>query len=223
MNAVMIGATYTFQFSEADMKERYGNNSLVGGFVGYKTKKNVIIGLEGNFLFGGKIKEPQLFQLISVDGINFITPDGTLKTPEVTERGFVIKAYAGKIIPFAKPNKNSGILVTMGIGFIQHRIKINYGTQSIPYLSKEYLKGYDRMTNGVILVPFLGYQYMSLNRRINFYAGFEATVGFTKGVRKWNFDTNTPGDGKRLDVFLGLKAAWVLPIYLKSTEKYFYY
>ena len=223
MNAVMIGASYTYQFAEGDMKDRYGNNSLVGGFVAYKTKKNFIIGIEGNFLFGGKVKELQLFQLISIDGLNLITPDGTIKTPQVTERGFVVKAYAGKIIPFAKPNKNSGILVTMGLGFIQHRIRIEFGSQEIPYLTKEYQKGYDRLTNGVILVPFLGYQYMSNNRRINFYAGFEASVGFTKGQRKWNFDTNTPGDGKRLDVFLGLKAAWVLPIYFKSTEKYFYY
>lgn len=219
----MIGANYTFQFAEADMKDRYGNNSLVGGFISYKTSKNVIIGIEGNFLFGGKVKEYQLFQLISTDGRSLITPDGTIKTPQVNERGFLVKAYVGKILPFAKPNKNSGILLTMGLGFIQHRIHIEFGSQSIPYLNKEYKKGYDRLTNGVALIPFVGYQYMSNNKRVNFYGGFEATLGFTKGQRAWNFDTNTPGDGKRFDLFLGLKAGWIIPKYFKSTEKYYYY
>ncbi len=223
MNAAMLGVNYTAQIPMGVMAERYGFNSAIGGAVSFKVKRNVIIGIEGAYMYGKNVRNTDIFKNITIDGVLAIGRDGGLEQLSIAQRGYQFKFNLGKIIPFKKPNKNSGILAMVGLGAIQHRIRINVNDGNVLYLDKEYQKGYDRLTAGFLLAPFLGYQYMSLNRRINFFAGVEAAIGFTKGLRTWNFDTNTPGEDTRRDILIGFKAGWILPIYFRPTDKYFYY
>lgn len=223
MNAAMLGINYTMQLPMGELAQRYGLSYAIGGGVSFKVKHNVIIGIEGAYAFGRNVKNTDLFENITVDGILAIGRDGGLEQISIGQRGFQFKFNVGKIFPFKKPNRNSGILAMVGIGAIQHRIKINVNGGNVVYLDEEYRKGYDRLTAGVLVAPFLGYQYMSLNRRINLYAGVECAIGFTKGLRTWNFDTNTSGEGSSTDILIGFKAGWILPIYFRPTEKYFYY
>jgi hypothetical protein len=110
----------------------------------------------------------------------------------------------------------------MGIGMMQHLIKIEVDEALAPQLNSSYKKGYDRLSNGVLISQFIGYQFMGTHRKLNFYAGFEFNEGFLKGRRQWNYALNSADDATRTDVLIGLKACWMLPIYKQVTEKYYY-
>lgn len=223
VNCFMVSAVYSFQIPMADMGERFGPNSTIGGGLSFKMKKNIIIGVEGGYLFGRTVKDPGQFDHITIDGVNLITPDGALRSIQTSERGYQFKAYLGKVFAFKNPNANSGILFTMGFGVLQHKIRIDVEEGDVPYLNSDYKQGYDRLASGFMVAPFLGYHYQSLNKRINFFAGVEFMAAFTQNRREWNFDTNTPTDGSRKDMLIGFKAGWILPIYFIPTEKYYYY
>ena len=97
-------------------------------------------------------------------------------------------------------------------GVLQHKIRIEDRTGGLPQLVGDYKKGYDRMTNGLALTEFIGYQHFSNDGRINFYVGFEFTQGFTKNRRSWDFLTQQRMDNNRLDLLNGLRIGWTLPI-----------
>lgn len=219
----MVSAVYSLQLPLADMQERFGMNSTIGGSLSFKLKKNFVIGVEGGYLFGRKVKDPGQFDNITIDGVNLITPDGALRSIQTSQRGYQLQGYLGKIFAFKNPNANSGILVRLGVGVLQHKIRIDVEEGDVPYLNQEYKKGYDRLASGFMVAPFIGYQYLSLNKRVNFFAGVEFMAAFTQNRREWNFDTNTPTPGSRNDMLIGFKAGWILPIYFTPTEKYYYY
>lgn len=223
MNAAMLGVNYTYQIPFGVMADRFGPNSAIGGGVSFKVKHNIILGVDGAYMFNRDVNEIELFVDITLNGATAIGRDGGLEDIQISQRGFQIKGNIGKIIPFKRPNKNSGLLVMLGLGVIQHRIFIKVEKGNVLQLNDDYQKGYDRLTAGFLAAPFLGYQYMSNNRRLNFYAGLELALGFTQGLRTWQFDTNSSGQERRTDILLGLKAGWILPIYFKPTEKYYYY
>ena len=121
------------------------------------------------------------------------------------------------------PNLNSGILVKTGVGFMQHKIRIEHQETSIAQLEGDYLKGYDRMANGPAATAFLGYYHMSNNRLINFVIGLEGWRGFTEPRRSMNFDTGQIESGVRNDILIGLRAGWTLHLYKRMSDNYFYY
>ena len=55
-------------------------------------------------------------------------------------------------------------------------------------MSKEYKKGYDRLTNGPAITEGISYLHCGSKRLINFSLGLECTQGFTQNRRDYNFD-----------------------------------
>ena len=90
-------------------------------------------------------------------------------------------------------------------------------------LNEDYKKGYDRLTNGFYLSQFIGYTFLDVRKRVNFYVGVEVNEAFTQNRRSWNYDMNLKDDATRNDILLGIKVGWILPIYFTPTEKYYYY
>jgi hypothetical protein len=224
MNAFLIEFHYGYYFSEGDMVQRYGGCSAVGPGAKFKIKKNFIIGAEAHFLFGGNVKEPNLLNEITTKEYGYlIGSTGIFENYTLSERGFLIKGEVGKIIAFKKPNVNSGIYVALGLGALQHKIKIDVDEGAVPYLNEEYQKGYDRLTNGFAISQFLGYRFFGHYKLLNFFAGVEIVEAFTQNRRAWNFDTNSSETGTRTDIMFGFKAGLVIPVYRKQTEKYYYY
>ena len=138
-------------------------------------------------------------------------------------RGLVVPFTVGKIFPLNKKNLNSGIYVELGGQFIQHKIAVQAIGDNVPYLSKPYLKGYDRLTNGFGLVQGFGFRHFGNNRFTNFFVGAEFSQSFTQSRRDFNFDTGVKDEAKRLDLLVGLKAGWTFPIYKSAPEKEYYY
>ena len=134
------------------------------------------------------------------------------------ERGLHINGHIGKIFPLSDKNRRSGIRVTVGAGFLQHKVRIQDDPQRlVPQLLDDYRKGYDRLTNGFALSQFVGYQIMSLDGRLNVYLGVEFIEGFTQNRRSLNFDTMLQDTDKRFDMLLGFKLNYSLPFYLNSS------
>ncbi len=223
MPGVLLGLDYNQQWPLADMSKRFGNNASVGGMIQYKTASNWLIGLNADYLFGTKIKEDSFVVNLITKGGSIIGTNGETANVQVHERGYIIGPTLGRIFPVREENKNSGIIVQFGIGFMTHRIKIVDVEGIVPQLKPSYQKGYDRLTSGVALSQFIGYQNLDRNKLLNFYAGIELVEGINRGQRDFLFDVQRPGTDSRLDMLFGIKAGWILPIYGKRDDDYYYH
>lgn len=222
--ALMIAPVYTAQFPFADMQKRFGFNNLIGMHLAYKAKKNWMIGLEGNFLFGNKVKEDYILDNISTTTGQFIGTDNSLIKIRGQERGGALKLIIGKTIPFSEKYPDAGLLLQTGMGFLQHKIAIDVRENILPQLNKTYRKGYDRMANGFVMSQLIGGIFMERKKFYSFYGGLQVDVAFTQGRRNYDFYSQAPLKDKRIDVFVGIKLGWVIPIFLQASEKeYFYY
>lgn len=216
------GLAYGYQFSAGDLSKRFGNNSAVQLNLDFKTKKNWIFGINGSYLFGKDVKE-SLFDSISTASGAIISDKGQFADVRLFERGFSVALTAGRMFSWKKPNPNSGIVLNVGAGFIQHKIRIEVIGNNVPSLSKEYKKGYDRLSNGLLLTQNIGYLYFSSNRLVNIYFGFECMQGFTQSRRSYNYDTMTQDTQKRVDILYGGKIAWILPLYKRAPQEFYTY
>jgi hypothetical protein len=154
---------------------------------------------------------------------NIIDMAGNFASVELYERGYNVSFKFGKIIPVLSPNPNSGILIMGSIGYLQHKIRIEVDDNSAPQLNGDYKKGYDRLAGGPSISEFIGYTFLSDNRMLNFIGGVEFVQGWTKALRDVNFDTMVPDNKKnRFDRFIGIKVGWIVPVFKRLPDKYYY-
>ncbi|NND78037.1 MAG: hypothetical protein HKN39_07620 [Flavobacteriales bacterium] len=220
----LIGFNGAFQLPFGDLGDRFGNNGLAGISYHFKTKKNLILGVEGNLIFGPSVKNSSELaaDIRTSDGF-FIDNFGMLATVLIQERGLDIRAVGGKIIPLFGPNENSGLLIKLGVGLLQHRIRFEARENEVPQIEGDSQKGYDRLTNGLSVSQFIGYQHLGNKNKVNFSVGIEFIEAFTQSRRDINFDLMMKDETKRLDGLMGLKASWYIPIYQRTSDKYFIY
>lgn len=219
-----ITISYAHQFPGGDMSSRFKNNHNVGMGFHFKDKKSWYYGVEGSYFFGSHVIAPAGFmQNLYIDGKYILDNDGQIATISLQERGWTLTANGGRLFNVLGPNVNSGILVYAGLGFMQHKIRIEHQETHIKQLEEEYLKGYDRLTNGLMVSGFAGYYHMSNNRLVNFMIGLEFMNGFTQSRRDLNFDTGTTDQQKRSDSLLGLRVGWTLHLYKRMADNYYYY
>jgi len=210
-----------YQRPSFDMEERFGDNAMVGLGFYIKNYKNLMYGIEGNFLFGGTVKEPGILSNLRTEAGEILDNDGRISTVFIQERGYIINLCVGKLFNFAGPNPNSGLMLKLGAGFMQHKIRYEHQVNEINQLEGDYLKGYDRLSNGVMISQFVGYHYMSNSRLANFMLGFEFIEGFTQGRRDINFDTKTTDTESRFDMLYGVRVGWIVPFYKRKPELYY--
>ncbi|MES2592531.1 MAG: hypothetical protein V4608_11645 [Bacteroidota bacterium] len=219
----LIGLSYAYQIPAGDLAERFGKSSAVQLNLDFKTKKQWMFGINGSYFFGKQIRETGIFDSLTTSSGYIINQSGQNSDIRLYERGFTISVTAGRLFAFKKPNPNSGILINIGLGFMQHKIRIETIGNNVPQLTKEYKKGYDRLSNGILFTQNLGYLYLSNNRLVNLYFGFECMQGFTKNRRSYDYDLMKQDTKKRLDILYGGKIAWILPLYKKAPQEYYIY
>ena len=217
-----LDLTGNMDFPLADMAKRFGTSYRLGVGLKYKTATNWIFGVKGELITGKNIKEDSLLSNMKTSQGGVISQLCDVLNVGIFERGYLLGVQVGKIFPVLQMNKNSGPTTTFSAGFIQHKIKLFDKDNSFPQLREEYVKGYDRLTNGVFIENFTGYTYYAPNKLINFYAGFNAVWGFTQGRRDYLFDVARKDDQKRNDILIGFKLGWIVPIYKKVTEETYY-
>jgi hypothetical protein len=217
-------ATYSYQFPGGDLAQLFGSNSSIGGGLMFKTKTNWLVGAEGNFLFGGTVKNSDsLLKNISTPDGFVIDANGYYADILYSERGYSIYFKFGKIFPVFKSNPNSGITILTGLGYIQNKIRIHNPGNTAYQLSGDYKKGYDRLNSGFAVNGSLGYTYFSDNRLLNLYAGFEFIQSWTKNKREYFFDTGKKENINYSSQFYGIKVVWMIPVYKRTPKEYYLY
>lgn len=203
--------------SAGDLADRFGNHLSTGLGMDFITHKDWLLGAQGIFYFGSDVKENVIASL-ETDGLIF-GGIGDIASIELRQRGIQFEGHVGRIFRL-NAKKRSGIRTTIGGGFYQHKVRIQDDpVVSVPQLDKNYKKGYDRLSNGFGFTQFIGYQHLGSMRRANFIIGIELTEAFTKNRRSFNYDTRSTDDKSRLDLVVGIRAAWLLPFYLGETAE----
>lgn len=220
--AVLIMPNYTAQFPFASQKQRYGFNSLFSMQILYKTDHNWLMGINGGFIYGTHVKENYLLDSLAYGGF-LVTQYNDITQVKVEQWGMNIQFTAGKIIPFNPKYPDAGILIMDGFGFIQNKIAYNVKASELPQLSPQYRKGYDRMDNGPVLSQFIGGTFMARRKYFSGYAGLQFDAGFTRDRRPYDFYSMQVLNDKRYDLFVGIKVGYILPVWLKTSEKEFFY
>jgi hypothetical protein len=219
-----FSADYKYQLPGGDLLWRFGPNSAVGASGLYKTKHNFIYQLQWNYIFGNKLIGDDPLSIIMTSDGHVIDKDGKYADIRIFERGYTLGISSGKVFNnFLSSNKNSGILLMGGVGLLQHKYRIYDNGSKAPQLTKDYLKGYDRLTSGIALNEFVGYWFMSKSRFVNFYAGFDFVQGFTKSRRSWDYSTMSADTEHRTDLLSGVSFGWVIPLYKKTSHSTVYY
>lgn len=222
----ILGTHYSYGFfqPQADLADRFGLVASPSIAVEFMSAQNWIFGAQGNFYFGTRVNEDPIASLRSDLGYIY----GTAEEPATITlrmRGILVGGHVGRLFGIDPTNSRSGIRVTLGAGVLQHKIRLQNDPQMpTPGLSGDYAEGYDRLTNGLALTQFIGYQIYGKNRRTNFFFGLELTEAFTQNRRNANFDTGLAPDTKRTDVLAGLRLGWTLPFWLgegKSGDLYY--
>lgn len=219
-NVALFNVGYGLQLPGGDLGKDFGVSQDLAFGIAYIHKK-FLFGVEGNFLFGNKVKADPLAKLRAENG-GIVTVNNELGQVVLTERGYYVGGNVGIIVPVSSKNKRSGIRFTVGSGLLQHKIKIVDVTEGIRQLDAPYIKGYDRLTNGLAFKEFVGYQHFSSNRLLNFFVGVESIQAFTKNRRSFNFDTMEKDETPRVDLLFGLRVGWCVPIFFDDPDERFY-
>jgi hypothetical protein len=220
---MIICANYNGQFPFGNIKERFGFNSLFSLELLYKTKNNWLFGANGGFIYGSNVKQNYVLDNLENPNGLFVTQYNDLTGVRLQEQGFNVQATFGKIIPVSRKFPNSGVLLLTGFGMLQHKIAINVRAAELPQLSPEYKQGYDRLTNGPVISQFAGYTFMARRKYFCGYAGLQFDAGFTADRRPYDFYLMAPLKSQGVDMFLGLKIGYMIPVFLLTSEKEYYY
>ena len=218
----MLCPSFAYQLPGGNMAERFGYNFNVGGSFMLKTKSNWLFGVEGQFLFGDSVKENNILDSIKSQQGFVLGTNGGYADIVLYERGFHFLIKAGKIFSILSPNANSGLMATFGVGLLQHKIRIENDEKNAPQVLGDYVKGYDRLTNGLSLTESVGWLYLGKNHVANFTFGFEFTQAFTKNRRSYNFDEMRKDETERVDLLYGFRVSWIIP-FRKRVPSEFYY
>ncbi len=217
---ILVNLTVGGHTPGGDMAKRFGWDNAFGGGVDYTTKDNWTFGLDFQYFFGEDVQEDVLAP-VRVDSGYVVGLSQNIVDVLLRERGWMLGGHVGKLFPFSKNSRN-GLRVTLGAATMQHWIRVLDNTNTSPYFADPYLAGFDRLSGGLALRQFVGYQVLGKSRRINFFIGFDFTEAFTHTLRDFDFAAQKKLDSPRVDLLWGVRAGWSLPFYFNKAETIYY-
>ena len=220
--APIASISYAAQLPAGDLASRFGWNSNIGLNADFKLASNWVVGAGAQFFFGNQLKDTSMLVDIFTSDGNIINQNGALANVVAYERGWMFTANFGRLFPVFGPNPNSGVLFKMGVGYMQHKVRIDAEQDLVPQFVGDYRKLYDRFTSGIALNQFIGYMQMSNNRLANFYGGFDISQGFTKGRRARQAGAVTELNDSRLDIIYGIRFGWIVPIHKRAPREFYF-
>lgn len=213
---------FSIQKPLSDLSQNFGNNSSIGlGFL--QNKNDFLTILDVNFMFGNNVKDSNILQLISTENGYLINASGELDEVLLYQRGVNSHVMFGKSFRFEKDNL-TGIYLYGGIGYMQHKIRLEHNRTSLPQIEGNYLYGYDKFTNGLSTKVCLDYMYFDKKNSVKFHIGTEFINAFTTIKRKYNFSTMEKFDQSlNLDQLIGVRFGIIIPINRNNESKFHYY
>lgn len=210
---------YNYHVPSGDFSKTYGNFNSIGFGGLLKQKSNWTISGEMNYIFGREILESHLFDNLVTSSGYIGSVGGAPANYSVNMRGYSAYLKGGRVFALNHKNMNSGVMVNLGVGVIQHRINIQTQQLDIPQLDANYKKGYDRLSNGISFTQFVGYHYQSQNRLVNFYIGMEFMEARVYNQRKYNYDQMAYDHKLQKNYTTSFRFGWMIPIYLNTKEE----
>jgi len=204
--------SYGVDLPGGDLADRFGLDYNPGIDLDYEINNSWFFGVHGHFLLGSFVKEDVISNIRASDGL-LIGQQKNKSVLTLKQRGFNIGIHAGKFIPLSSGKNKHGIRVRVGTGILSHHIIFNDESATLNQLLGAYGNGFDRLTRGIALEEFIGYQYIDQTGKINMFAGFSFVQGFTKNLRPVNFDTGLKDDGNRIDLLNGFRAGFTINLY----------
>ncbi len=221
----ILNGNGSYDIAGGDMAKRFGNSFRLGPALLYKTTSNWLFGAKFDFIIGKNVTEDSLminirdkYETYSHNLYEFINNDGQRIGVPVYERGYAVGLSAGKIFARSKIHPDNGFTILTTVGFMQHRINIYDKDKSVMSLRGRYLRGYDRLANGMFVEQYAGYSFFSKNKLINYTVGLDFLAGFTQGRRDYLYDVMRPDNAKRLDILTGIRAGWFIPMFKRKSE-----
>ena len=135
-------AHYMYQFLSGDVSQHYGSNNNLGFNLNVKLRNNITLGVEGQFLFGSQYKDLSVLGNMVTSGGFIIGEDNSIETPELEGRGGNFFVEVGKIFSLNNKNKNSGLHIKGGVGYLFYSAYNTADVRSVTQLSGEYFNGF---------------------------------------------------------------------------------
>jgi len=220
-----VSFDFGYQIPGGDMADRFGNNYNIGGTFWFKAKNNIVLGLQGYYLFSNNLKKEaySILDNLKDQNGNIVDQFGNYSPVLLSERGYYFGIKVGKVFILERKNITSGILTTVSGGFLEHHILIENELNNIPQIMGDYTKGYDKLVNGFALQEFIGYMFIGKRLLTNFVIGFEFTQAFTQSRRSYDFNLRRYDDKKRIDLLYGIRISWLIPFYKKEASGFYIY
>jgi len=218
----IYGLTYKANFTGGDLQKMWGFNNQIGAEIGFKLKNGLEFGIDGGFIFGNQFKDSLIFKDLYTSKGTITALEGIPADVFFYMRGANANIHIGYVFNKLGHNPNSGLWVNVGVGFLGYKIRVETQDHVVPNLEGDILWGYDHLTMGINTKQFIGYLFQHDKKFINFYAGFEFIQGFTQNVRNYNFDVKGPHPERRIDLMYSFKVGWMIPIYKRHTQEYYY-
>ncbi|MDR1725618.1 MAG: hypothetical protein LBR28_04435 [Bacteroidales bacterium] len=220
--AVSLG--YTMPYGE--MGNRYRSFMDLGVDIGWKNKNNWLFNFNVGFQFGSnnvKILNQVLSGMMTTDDEPFVVSVGGVDAAVIAwNRNLSGKFSVGKVVPLWFSNQNSGLMLMLGAGYLQHQIMYQATNDIAPQLEGDYALLYDRQMRGPMLSSFIGYLFFGKYTFANFYAGIQYDIAFTKLTRKYQADLRGGDPNWYSDRMLTLKAAWIFQFHNPTSERIYY-
>lgn len=216
-----LSFNFSFLFPAKDMAQRFGTASQISAQFLKKTKSNILGEFSFAYIFGNHVNDSFVLDKISTSEGYIINLNGLLCPVSIEERGFNLNFSLGYLIPVFGPNPNSGFTISIGSGFIQHKIFFDYSLGPVYQLENDYKKGYDRLTNGFNLIQKVGYQRFGNAGLGNFHFSLFMIEGFTKNRRDFDYYLMKKLSDSRIDVLIGINLGFDIPVYRKTPKDFF--
>lgn len=212
--------SYGLQTPLGRLQDRFGYGYRAGMSFKYHTGlSGLMVSLDGTLLFGDRVKEDVLQNLRTSEGLIYGN-DKTAANIQLRMRGRMLGLSIGKQWTLSEV---SGIRFSAGAGYLNHHIRIQDDPlTTVPQLSKAYKKGYDRLEGGILLYNTLDWIYSSRDKKVNLSLGLESMLGSGTGLRSYQFDLLQPYTDRQSSAWIGLRAAWILPLYNADNRETWY-
>jgi len=213
---------YSLQIPATKMANEFGLNSSMG--LCYLNNKNeVLFGIDANFMFGNNVKNDSILRLISTHEGYLINSSGELDEVLLYQRGINTHLLIGKSFRNQEDNL-SGLYIYGGVGYLQHKIKLETDRTYLPQLDDDYMKGYDNFTSGLSTKLCVDYMHFDKNTSIKYHVGIEFINGFTSSKRAYNFSDMMEGENiTKLDQLVGIRFGVIIPINRSNQGKFHYF
>ncbi|MDR1005803.1 MAG: hypothetical protein LBL74_02940 [Bacteroidales bacterium] len=215
---------WTFPYGE--MGRRYEPFMDLGFDIGVKTRSNWVFNANFGFQFATdnvKIKNEILKDIMTTGNDPFLIGEGGTNAGVVaSNRNLSGKVAVGKVFPLGIFNSNSGLLVSLGAGYLQHQIVYSTSSEKAHQLEGDYRRLYDRQMRGPMVSGFIGYMYFGKYSFANFYIGLQFDQAWTQMTRKYQADLRSGDTKVYSDRMITLKAAWIFQFYNPTSQRIYY-